>query len=277
MTDLKIGIIGSGGRGAWLGAEAHRPNRGARIVACCDTRPEAAARDCAAFGRDVFTTNDHRELLARDLDAVIVATPDFLHETHAVAAVATGRAVYLEKPMAITIASCDRILRAAAAAGARLYLGHNLRHAPFVQKMKALIDDGAIGEVKACWVRHFVGNGGDYYFRDWHAERRYSTGLLLQKGSHDIDIIHWLCGGYSRRVSATGGLTVYGQVRNRRRRSRGPQAIDGPQVRPEIWPPAAQRGLNHRIDVEDLSHVQMQLENGVFAHYAQCHFTPDYW
>ncbi len=47
------------------------------------------------------------------------------------------------------------------------------------------------------WVanfNNFVGSGGDFYFRDWHAERRYSTGLLLQKAAHDIDVIHWLCG-----------------------------------------------------------------------------------
>lgn len=56
--------------------------------------------------------------------------------------------------------------------------------------MKELIDAGAIGEVKTIWCRHFVGNGGDYYFKDWHAERKNTTSLLLQKGAHDIDVIH---------------------------------------------------------------------------------------
>ena len=54
---------------------------------------------------------------------------------------------------------------------------------------------GHIGEVKAGWCRHFVGWGGDFYFKDWHADRTKSTGLLLQKGAHDIDVLHWLCGG----------------------------------------------------------------------------------
>lgn len=277
MTDLNIGIIGSGGRGVTLGAAAHQPGHGARVVACCDISEQALARNRTNYGRDIFTTDDYRELLAHDLDAVIVATPDFLHEEQAVAALSAGRAVYLEKPMAITIAGCDRILRAAARAKARLYVGHNMRHISFVRKMKALIDDGAIGEVKACWVRHFVGNGGDYYFRDWHAERRFSTGLLLQKASHDIDVIHWLCGGYTRRVSAMGALTLYGQVKSRLPSLPGPRRREGPLCRAEIWPPLKQRDLNHRIDVEDLSQMQMQLDNGVLAQYAQCHYTPDYW
>lgn len=276
-SDLHLGLIGSGGRGAYLGALAHRPGQGARVIACCDPVPATLARNRAAYGPDVFTTADFRALVARDLDAVIVASPDFLHEEHALAALQRGRAVYLEKPMAITIAGCDRLLRAAAKTKARLYLGHNLRHAPFVRKMKELVTAGAIGEVKACWVRHFVGNGGDYYFRDWHAERRFSHGLLLQKAAHDLDIIHWLCGGFTREVSAMGALTVYGEVPDRQPPARGPRPIVGRQVRPEVWPPTAQHGLNHRIDVEDLSQVLMRLDNGVLATYAQCHFTPDYW
>src|ERR1044071_4980315 len=126
--------------------------------------------------------------------------------------------------------------------------------------MKDLIDDGVIGEVKACWVRHFVGHGGDYYFRDWHAERRYSHGLLLQKAAHDLDIIHWLCGGFTREVSAMGALAVYGDVKDRLPAIAGPRRRAGPLTRPEIWPPATQRELNHRIDVEDLSQVSMRLD-----------------
>jgi predicted dehydrogenase len=152
-----------------------------------------------------------------------------------------------------------------------------MRHMPFVRKMKALVDGGAIGEVKACWVRHFVGHGGDFYFRDWHAERRYTTGLLLQKAAHDLDIIHWLCGGYSRKVNALGALTLFGGLPGRKPASRGPCRIRPGEMKLEDFPPTRMRGLNHRIDVEDLSSVQMQLDNGVLATYAQCLYTPDYW
>jgi predicted dehydrogenase len=146
-----------------------------------------------------------------------------------------------------------------------------------VKQMRQLIQDGAIGRVTAVWCRHFVGHGGDYYFKDWHAERAKSTGLLLQKGAHDIDVIHWLAGGYTRRVTAMGALTVYGQVTDR-------STVDAAAYLPpagwstlDTWPPLAQTGLNPVIDVEDLSMMTMALDNGAFATYEQCHYTPDYW
>ncbi|RAG62264.1 gfo/Idh/MocA family oxidoreductase, partial [Burkholderia multivorans] len=83
-----------------------------------------------------------------------------------------------EKPLATTIEDADAILTAAARNRARLYVGHNMRHMPAMRTMKDIIDSGRIGEVKAVWCRHFVGHGGDYYFKDWHADRRKSTGLL---------------------------------------------------------------------------------------------------
>lgn len=276
-SDLKIGIIGSGGRGG-LAAYAHKPDEGSRIVACCDINPDILSERRADYGDDLFITTDYRELLQQDLDAVFITTPDFLHEEQAVAALQAGKAVYLEKPMAITTEGCDRILQAAYESGARLYLGHNMRHMPFVRKMKELIDGGAIGEVKTAWARHFIGHGGDYYFKSWHAERQYSTGMLLQKAAHDIDVLHWFCGGYAQRVNAMGDLMVYGDIADRR------EAGQGPSRRPHenaqegfFWPPSTQRWMNHHIDIEDVSMMQMQLDNGVLVSYQQCHFTPDYW
>ncbi len=276
-NDLQLGVIGSGGRGGWLARIAHQPGKGARIVACCDNNPATLAQNRTEFGADVFTTNDIPTLLTRKLDAVIIGTPDFLHEEQALAVLQHGLAIYLEKPMALTTAACDRILAAAKKHRARLYVGHNMRHMTFVKKMKELIDDGVIGDVKACWCRHFVGHGGDFYFRDWHADRRYVNSLLLQKAAHDIDVIHWLCGGYSRTVSALGGLTLFGDLPGRLPPVTGPRRLARDKQWMKVYPPTEMRGLNHRIDVEDLSTMQMKLDNGVFATYAQCHYTPDYW
>lgn len=272
-SELRIGVIGVGGRGG-LAAYAHRPKEGVRIVAGADISERALAEFVSRYGRGVFTTKDYRELLARaDVDAVFITSPDFLHEEQAVAALRAGKAVYLEKPMAITTAGCDRILEAARASGAKLYLGHNMRHMAFVRKMKELIDRGAIGEVKAGWCRHFISYGGDAYFKDWHAERAKSTGLLLQKGAHDIDVLHWLCGGYSSRVCAMGGLTLYDRISDRH----APSERGDATFRLENWPPLSQKGLNPVINVEDLSMMLMKLDNGVYCSYEQCHYTPDAW
>lgn len=272
-TVLGIGVIGAGGRG-WLSKFAHDPAIGSRIVAACDTDPAPLAKYREAYGDGLFVTDDYRALLARpEVDAVFVTSPDFLHEEHATAALTAGKHVYLEKPMAITLAGCDRILRAARDHGCRLYLGHNMRHMAFVLKMKELIDAGAIGEVKAAWCRHFIAYGGDAYFKDWHADRTRSTGLLLQKAAHDIDVLHWLCGGYTARVAAQGALTLYDRIADRH----PPTDRGDASWHDTNWPPLSQTGLNPVIDVEDVSHVLLQLGNGVLATYQQCHFTPDAW
>lgn len=272
MDDMRIGVIGSGGRGG-LAAHAHRPGEGSRVVACCDTNPKAFERNRERYGQDIFTTADYRELLAQPLEAVFVTTPDFHHEEHAIAALQAKRPVFLEKPMAITVAGCDRILRTARQNETKLYLGHNMRHFQGILKMKELIDAGAIGEVKTAWCRHFVAYGGDAYFKDWHAERANTTGLLLQKGAHDIDVIHWLCGGYTSQVTAMGELMLYDRITDRHDESERGDAT----FRRENWPPLSQKQLNPVIDVEDVSMMLMRLDNGVLASYQQCHFTPDAW
>ncbi|HUT24545.1 MAG TPA: Gfo/Idh/MocA family oxidoreductase [Sumerlaeia bacterium] len=276
MTDqkeLRIGVIGAGGRGG-LAHYAHRPEEGVRLVAGADIREGPLRAFKEKFGPDAFVAKDYRDLLENaDVDAIFVTTPDYCHEEHALAALEAGKDVYLEKPMAITIEGCDRILRKAYEKKVKLYLGHNMRHMSFVLKMKELIDEGVIGEVKAAWCRHFVAYGGDAYFKDWHSERRYTTGLLLQKGAHDLDVLHWLCGGYAKRVNAMGGLTVYDRIADRR----DPSDLGNPGFNAANWPPLSQKGLSPVIDVEDVSMMLMEYDNGVFASYQQCHYTPDAW
>lgn len=269
MGSLRLGVVGCGMRGA-LATHAHRPEQGSAVVACCD-RNERRMDWCRRhFGDHVFLTTDYAALLSQGLDAVFVLTPDFLHEEHALAALQAGIAVYLEKPMAITTTGCDRILRAAKETGSPLFVGHNMRYMSIFRKMKALVDGGAVGQVKSIWCRHFISYGGDAYFRDWHAERKNTTGLLLQKGAHDIDVIHWLAGSYCSRVTAFGNLAVYGDLPRRTEGSEGIARFDTGH-----WPPTAQRDFNPVIDVEDQTVMIMQLENGVLGAYLQCHFTPD--
>ena len=270
---LKIGVIGAGGRGR-LSRLAVEPGVPAKIVALCDVNPDVFKSYEDVCAPDVFKCADYRELLARsDVEAVFVSTPDYLHEEHAIAALRAGKHVYLEKPMAITIEGCDRILAEAKKSGKKLYVGHNMRHMLFVQKLKELVDTGTIGQVKAVWCRHFISYGGDAYFKDWHADRRNSMGMLLQKAAHDIDVLHWVCGGYTTRVVGQGELTLYNQITDRHPASERGDAT----FRNENWPPLSQKQLNPIIDIEDISHILMKMNNGVLATSQQCHFTPDSW
>jgi predicted dehydrogenase len=274
VTDVRLGVVGLGVRSA-LAEYAHRPGAGSRIVAACDSHRLRRESAVARYGPDMRVVADYRALLDAELDGVFVVTPDHTHEEIAVAFLEAGIATFVEKPLAITTAGCDRILDAARRSDTRLYVGHNMRHMPVVRAMRDLIQRGAVGQVKAIWCRHFVGHGGDFYFKDWHADRRNTTGLLVQKGVHDIDVIHWLAGAATRRVTALGGLSVYGDITDRA--GRDGQVMTDWWKPEENWPPLAQRGLHPVVDVEDLSMMLMQLDDGGFASYQQCHFTPDYW
>lgn len=268
---LKIGIIGVGGRG-YIGLLAHRPENNVFVTALCDTNRQAMLDAEKKLGTPCFQTTDYRELLARrELDAVFVCSPDFLHEEHGLAVIRSGKGLYLEKPMAITQEGCDQLLFEAQRRQTPFFVGHNMRFFPVMLKMKELIDAGAIGEVQAIWCRHFISYGGDAYFKDWHSEQRYANGLLLQKGAHDIDIIHWLAAGYTRRVVGMGKLSVYNRNRNRRQ----PHENGNTHWSRDNWPASKQTGLSPIIDVEDHSMILMALDNGVQASYQQCHYTPD--
>jgi predicted dehydrogenase len=268
---LKFGVIGAGGRGG-VSHQAHQPDSDSYLVAAADVREQPLERFKKKFGESCFVTKDYHELLTRDVDAVFICSPDYLHEEQALASLEAGKHVFLEKPMAITIEGCDRILKKAKERNKKLYLGHNMRHMSFVRKMKDIVDSGTIGDVKSVWCRHFVGNGGDWYFKDWHADRKKSTSLLLQKAAHDIDVIHWICDGFTEQVTAMGQLSVYGDLAQQSPGAGKNQGMDMGK-----WPPETQRDFNPVVDVEDLSMMLMKLNNGILCSYQQCHFTPDNW
>ena len=272
--DLRIGVIGMGARSD-LASHAHRPGEGSRVTVVADPAERGRALARERFGEDVATARSVEEMLeAHEVDAVMILAPDFAHAAIARQTLAAGIPTFCEKPMAISLEDADAMLELAKEKRARLYIGHNMRHMPVVRQMKAIVDSGRIGRVRAIWCRHFVGAGGDFYFKDWHAERAKSMSLLLQKGAHDIDVIHWLAGGYTRRVSGIGDLAVYGDITDRRDNS---DRLMRDWYDADIWPPTAQKELNPVIDVEDISMIQMTLDNGVLASYQQCHFTPDYF
>jgi predicted dehydrogenase len=278
---LRIGVIGAGGRGV-LARHWAASNR-AEVVAAADPRPGGLAELAAACGREVAGFSDYRKLLeSADVQAVAVTSPDPLHEEHALAALSAGKHVYCEKPLAVTVAGCDRILEKVRASGLRFMIGFNMRYMNSTRTMKEIVDSGAIGEVRAAWCRHFVGHGGKFYYHDWHAERRNTTSLLLQKGSHDIDVLHWICGSFTRRVVGLGALSYFGGgmpddliCPECDRRESCPEDVS--ERAHEDRPDRKLCAFRRCVDVEDNQMLLMQLEGGVQACYLQNHFTPDYW
>jgi len=279
MAKLQMGVIGVTGRGG-LARQWHQPDGRSVLVAGADVSPQALETFQEHVGEDAFTTLDCGELLARDeVDAVAICSPDFTHEEYVCAAFEAGKHVFCEKPMAITTEGCDRMLQAWKASGKKFMIGFNMRYMNIFRVMKDIVDAGTIGEVKAVWVRHFVGHGGEWYYHDWHGASRNSTGLLLQKASHDIDMVHWITGHYGQRVVGFGSLDYYGGDK--------PDDLvcnecDERDTCVEYqWTERKANQMNQcvfrrEIDVEDNSTILFTLDNGIKVTYMQCHYTPDY-
>jgi len=271
---LQLGVVGYGNRGV-IAQRAADLDGDASVAAIADPSPHGQRRAARDFGDSVAIGPAIDTVIGAGVDAAFVTSPDYLHAEHVIALLEAGIPTFVDKPLATTLEDADLILDTAYRTGTRLYVGHNMRLMPVFTEMSRLIAEGAIGEVKAIWCRHFVGDGGDRFFKDWHADRSKVGSLLLQKASHDLDIIHMLAGGYAERVTGMGGETLYNQITDRMDRSG--QVVRDWLSREDNWPPLSQRGMAPVMDVEDLSMVHMRLDNGVYASYEECHYTPDYW
>jgi len=277
---LRIGLIGVGHRARM--AENFEVDGRARVVAGADINDAFIREFRAKYAHnDPFVTRDYRELLERqDIDAVGVYTPDNLHCEPTIAALAAGKHVFCEKPMAIHTERCDAMLQAARKANRRLVVGMNMRYMECFLALKQVMESGEIGAVKAIWVRHMVGYGGRAFFHDYRARRDGSNSLLLQKAAHDIDMIHFLSGRYTQRVTAMGSLDYYGGAKpNDLRCEHCDQQETCPEfstrdleVRDEDTLPKTMCAFRNEIDVEDHNMVLMDLGD-MRASYLQCHYT----
>ena len=140
--------------------------------------------------------------------AVFVASIDCAHADGVVAALKAGKHVFCEKPMAITIEGCDRIIEAAASAPGIFYLGMNLRHGPVHQTMHDIVASGQLGRMLTIEANEHY-HGGQSYFRRWNRLQAYSGGLWITKACHDFDLLNWFAGGRAKRVFAVSSLSVY--------------------------------------------------------------------
>lgn len=276
MTRLRTAVIGAGQRFTEVAAAAAAAGR-LDIVAVVDPSPAARER-AAALLPGVRLHHDLASLLnagprAAGMEAALVLTPDWTHAEVGTALLQAGLHVLVDKPLATTIEGADLLLAAAASSGGLLYPGHNMRFMPLVQVMRRVVQDGLIGAPRSFWVRHFVGRGGDYFFRDWHAESARSGGLLVHKACHDLDAMSHVLGTSIQAVQAIGMNAVYHSC------APLPEGAPVPEVVNDVthWPPSALTNVNPATDVEDLSLVNLVCSNGVLGAYQQCCFTPDYW
>jgi predicted dehydrogenase len=200
---LKIGVVGGGG----IAQVAHLPVlskiKGVEVLGICDSDvPKARAIAQRFRVKDAF--DDIEELLRfEQLDAVVICTPNHLHEAHILAAISAGVHVLVEKPLALTPASVQRVARAAERKKKIVMAGMNHRYRPDVQAVRSFVQTGELGEIQS--VR-----GSWHLFRPsrahlgWRTRRELSGGgAMLDLGLTMLDLAFWLAGNPTpRRVSA---------------------------------------------------------------------------
>lgn len=147
MNKVRIGFIGAG----WWATTNHMPLLAQRddveMVGVCGLGKDLLATVQAKFNFAV-ATEDYRELLALDLDGVVVTSPHHLHYTHALAALERGCHVMVEKPMTLHAAEAWGLVHAAQQRNRHLLVPYGWQYKPFIQEAKTLLDQGAVGEIE---------------------------------------------------------------------------------------------------------------------------------
>ncbi len=226
---VALGIIGTGGRGRYVGGLFARDPR-ARIVALCDIRPEridqAKTEIPAAAQARVY--KDYRELLAgADLDAVLIATPVFLHPEHFEAAVRAGKHIYCEKPAGADVAGVKRLLRAAQQADKTksVAFGFQQRFSPEYLAAERILRSGELGEL-TLMISFWIWGGSafrpfqspyppeEWKFRHWGIWKETSGDFIVEQDCHGLDVLNWFAQAHPLRALGDGGrkARTYGDV-----------------------------------------------------------------
>ena len=238
---IQIALIGAGLRGQGDAATAIQVP-GVKLVAVADCYDGRLARSKELWGADVFTTRDYSEILARkDVDAVIIATPDHWHKQVAVDALKAGKDVYCEKPMIHLYEDGPAMIAAAASSKRILQVGSQRVSSILYAKAKELLASGAIGTlnmVTARWDRNsslgawnysipldasaetcdwtmFEGTAPKMAFNaerffQWRKWKDYGTGVAGDLFVHLFSGTHFITGSYGpTRAMATGGLRFW--------------------------------------------------------------------
>ncbi len=244
--EVRIGLIGSGIIGHY-DVEAALKVPGVKLVAVCDLYTGRLERAKEKWGKDVFTTRDYRELLAKsDIDAVLICTSDNWHKQIAVDALKAGKHIYCEKPMVQYIEQGQEIIDAQRASGKVFQVGSQRASSAALLKVKAYYESGIIGEltnVQASNERWNSGGAWNYsiptdaspetvdfdtflgdapkvpfdpvrFFR-WRNFKEYGTGVAGDLFVHLLTGVHVVTGAIGpKKIYALGDLNYWKDGRN---------------------------------------------------------------
>jgi len=199
---LRLGIAGLG-RAFTLMLPTFARHPAIKLVAAADPRPEARDAFASEFSARTYATVED---LSADpsVEAIYVATPHQFHVAHVEAAARAGRHILVEKPIALTLADCDRMIAAAAASDVHLLVGHSHSFdTPYLEAAR-LIASGRFGAPRMVTAMNFT----DFLYRPRRPEELVTAeggGVVFSQGAHQVDVIRLLGGGKVARVKAATG------------------------------------------------------------------------
>lgn len=206
---LGICVIGSGRAGMIHARNYATGIGGSRLVALVDPVESLAVDACRELAVKKHYLDYHDALADAEVDAVVVATPTQFHPEVVLAAARAGKHVFCEKPMALNVADCDRMIAACQKAAVKLQIGFMRRFDRSFRELKSRIDEGEIGEVvQVRSVTH-----GPSVPQPWMVDIHKSNGLLAEINSHDIDTLRWYTGSEFEEVYALAANFRCGEVR----------------------------------------------------------------
>jgi predicted dehydrogenase len=202
MNEIGIGIIGTGFMGEChaLAFQAvgplFQPELRPRLELVADVAAEGTERARARFGFARSTT-DWRELVSDPaVGLVAITSPNVLHKEMALAAIAAGKHVYCEKPLALTAADARELADAADARGVRTLVGYNYLRSPALRHIKHLLDSGELGRItylRAAFEEDYMADPSVLF--SWRCERaKAGSGALGDLGSHAVSLLRYLAG-----------------------------------------------------------------------------------
>ncbi len=201
---LRVGIVGFGFMGqthykCWDKVE------GAKVTAICDINPNIEEDTKRAVGNIGDTEEavdfsglqlyiDFDQMLnSAELDAVSITLPTFLHADYSIKALAAGVNVFCEKPMALNVEDCERMIAEAKRSGKVMQIGHCVRFWPEYAKAKQIIDSGEYGGVIAASFQR-LGAAPTWSIDNWFMDEKRSGGMALDLHIHDTDFVQYLFG-----------------------------------------------------------------------------------
>ncbi|MGA1364756.1 MAG: Gfo/Idh/MocA family protein [Schleiferiaceae bacterium] len=191
MTHTTFAVVGCGRIGQ-RHIEMIRNLAGAELVATCDLQPA----DQLGLTGDVPHYADLETLLAsHSVDVVAIASPNGVHAQHALASIAAGAHVIVEKPMALRKSDAEHVLYAALQRGRYVFGVMQNRYSPPSEWLKTVVGEGHLGEIYQVHIDCFWNRDDRYYHAGgWHGTKELDGGTLFTQFSHFIDILYWVFG-----------------------------------------------------------------------------------